>query len=62
MNWISVKDKLPSEDEWILVGTTQYKMVTPAVCMDGKFFNPDLNYFEIQDITHWMPFPPPPSE
>lgn len=62
MEWISVKDKMPDENEWIYLGNSNYQLVTWGVFLNGKFVNPDLNYFEILDVTHWMPLPEPPKK
>jgi uncharacterized protein DUF551 len=60
MNWISVKDKLPSEDEWCILALGDLQTVTFGVLMGGKWFNPDLNYHLITEVTHWMALPEPP--
>lgn len=61
MEWISVKDNLPKENEWIYLGSNKYQTTSWGVFMNGKFVNPDLNYFEIPFVTHWMPLPDAPE-
>lgn len=62
MKWISVKDKLPPENEWLYFGNSKGQMVTWGIYLEGKFVNPDLNYSEIIGISHWMPLPEPPNK
>lgn len=52
--WISVKDRLPNEGEFVLVmrpKAFKYKM-------DVVMWN--IHYYS-NDATHWMPLPPPPT-
>jgi hypothetical protein len=60
MEWISVKDKLPKEHEWIIGGNS--KRVEFGVWMGEKigFTLPDYDYMCLE-ITHWMPIPTPPE-
>ena len=60
MKWISVEDKLPNENEWIILGSRKCEMVCFGIRMDNIFVNPDLNYLRIEFVTHWMPLPNPP--
>jgi len=62
MKWISVEDKLPENDEWVILSSVEYQMVTFGICIDGNFLNPDLNYHIISDVSHWMPLPNPPEK
>ncbi len=58
--WISVKDRLPKEDDWVIGGN--HKRVEFGVWMGDKkgFAIPHFNYMCLQ-ITHWMPLPKPPE-
>jgi hypothetical protein len=50
--WISVKERLPDENEMVLAWV--------APCGDLHFcFGCELTGFE---VTHWMPLPEPPKE
>lgn len=61
--WISIKDRLPHDPDWVLV------VADGAInCMGfqhGKFSDwnhcPNNNVF-CEDITHWMPLPERPTE
>jgi len=75
MEWISVKDKLPSNDKQVEV--VFYKspyewftgMYTP-IGFCGEKSNTfswhnhqvDDNYIVIESVTHWLPLPNPPKE
>ena len=48
-DWISVKDRKPPENKWILGWNAKQKHVL-------RF----IKYDEL-DITHWMPLPDPPQ-
>jgi hypothetical protein len=58
--WISVKDRLPPENLWIIGGN--YKRVEMGVWMGEKkgFVISSCNYLCLE-ITHWMPLPEPPK-
>ncbi len=54
--WISVKDRLPEKDEYVL-----------CFCNIGDGFQAIFHYtkerkFDGTAVTHWMPFPKPPEE
>ena len=55
--WISVKDRLPEEDTWVLVYAKQgfYMNLKVDYIYHGEWFNSLL-------VTHWMPLPEPPKE
>lgn len=68
MNWISVDDELPPkeseyEDNSIVVLATDGNNVYKGLYRSGEYlsgwFTCDL--WELDDITHWMPMPQPPS-
>lgn len=66
--WISVKDRLPNEEEIFLV----YNGKSNDSYIELGFWNLDKKRFEyydnedygleMYDITHWMPLPKPPKE
>ena len=77
MEWISVKDKLPENDDDVLVydyrdgiglGCFEKKEVTGYFESDGSFFETndgwDVNYSWARHMgpTHWMPLPKPPMD
>ncbi len=62
MKWINVNDIMPAEDEWIILGSVDFKEVSFGMCLDGKFCNPDIGYHNIRGVTHWMKMPEPPMK
>ncbi len=62
MEWISVDDDLPKENEWVYLGSALFQTVTWGIFMEGSFVNPDIEYAKIKGVTHWMPLPKPPKE
>ncbi len=69
MEWISVKDKLPPENESVLVVVHGYRRGFEPISLveissyshDFDFIFDDLPISRI-DVTHWMPLPEPPEE
>lgn len=51
--WISVKDRLPEEDEFVLAMRPKSINYKIDVVMWSRYYS--------NDITHWMPLPPPPT-
>ena len=68
MNWISVKDKLPSEGEYVLVydgnldldGKSFYEIAAYRIFNNGGHFI--AGAYSLQNINFWMPLPSPPKE
>ena len=66
MEWISVKDRLPEENEYVLCARLQgsmsgYKYILPSV---GRVRNKS-SWSCVMDwvsVTHWMPLPEPPKQ
>ena len=76
MNWINVNEVLPSKSGIYLVylsdgrqkimGFTESLMeLEPYNFIVDKsgwyMFDSDYGIFEVQNVTHWMPLPQPPS-
>ena len=70
-NWISVKDRLPENDDRVLVWENKFGTSRPLengcwefAYYDGKWEDMNLKDYENNAdyilITHWMPLPPPP--
>lgn len=65
MKWISVKDRLPEEGQWCLVGYrwTLGKKTHDSVEIKqfekGIFYDGETEYYslvgELKGVTHWMP-------
>ena len=59
MEWISVKDRLPDDEENVLA----FVFGEAEVCClkNGVWRNEWMKFYD-GDITHWMPLPEPPKE
>lgn len=57
--WINVKERLPKENEWVIVGGKN--IVDTGILTDKKFYHLDIKYCELAYVTHWMPLPNPPN-
>ena len=64
--WISVKEKLPNDREWVLVWHTGYS--TPKKAKHKDDCDPYLPIFILDgdkglggEVTHWIPLPQPPK-
>ena len=67
--WISVDDRLPEDDEQVLVFARPLKLypsengrglVDTMICLGGDLW---IHDWERQPkVTHWMPLPDPPVE
>lgn len=68
MTWIKIKDKLPPEDESVLVYDAQQKcvytdhMITNPYLEDSPYVWYQKTYQEWDHITHWMQLPEAPKE
>jgi hypothetical protein len=56
--WISVKDRLPSPAEPVLVSTDSGDIDLYDGCKDWVV----SEVFDAWDVTHWQPLPPPPGD
>jgi hypothetical protein len=54
--WISVKDRLPKNDDEVLVST---RLKNIGIGWWDSYWRSDLS---VKEITHWMPMPAPPEE
>lgn len=66
MKWISVKDKLPGELEFVLAYGNEINMKIQVVSLwksdyPNKVIGYQLNGNSMNDVTHWMPLPEPPK-
>lgn len=63
MDWISVKDRLPEKEQFVLCCQKGY---VPRVALfhcdtNYLFLSPDCMRVQFIDITHWMPLPESPE-
>ena len=66
MEWISVNERLPEEDEDVLVMTAEGKFASGGMHVasldeDGVWYPSHGDGWEFPDVTHWMPLPEPPE-
>lgn len=64
-NWISVKDRLPKLEQYVLAVDSFGEVDLLEFCMDeedGHFYFIRSNKVEDVCVTHWQPLPEPPCE
>lgn len=64
MKWISVKERLPSEDQTVLVFDEFNKLIYTAHLYLGSW-NCSCNCHEgsgVYNVSYWMPLPRPPID
>ena len=74
MEWISVEDRLPPVGVWVIASTVSFTEDCDGNSVSERVSVPlwlkdydkdDGNWFLFHDwpndVTHWMPLPPPPS-
>lgn len=66
MEWISVKDRLPENNEYILLYDSSLGLVYEGKLLPGDFYYSQRAGYskDIGDgceITHWLPLPKPPG-
>lgn len=59
--WISTKDRMPEEGEWVIINTID-REVFEAFFESGYWENDNSFWAKPNDVTHWMPLPEPPKE
>jgi hypothetical protein len=68
MNWISVKDKLPENSDYVLVKILGYNEFVVGFYDEGWIVSeygkntPGEEFFDSELINHWMPIPKPPKD
>lgn len=55
--WIKCSDRMPNRNERVLCynGEVLFESVWDEIWQDGQ------NYWELENVTHWMPLPQPPD-
>ncbi|MBD1220529.1 DUF551 domain-containing protein [Acinetobacter seifertii] len=66
MEWISVTDRLPEDNEYVDILINGKRRMVDTVFLDNKFyiFPPFAKeqWVEVKNnVTHWMPLPEPPK-
>jgi hypothetical protein len=67
MKWISVKDELPKKDgDYLVCDTHSDAMMVTCYEVNTMRWNdngtkPLIDFWEHDEVTHWMPLPNPPS-
>ncbi len=70
MEWINVKDRLPSKYGYYLTFSTQSRGVSIKANYQNLRYYPKEKKFtnhvgrinDFEPVTHWMPLPEPPKE
>ena len=66
--WISIKNKLPDNEEIFLVYRGEAKDPEIELGLWNKnkkkfeYYDSECYGYKIDDVTHWMPLPEPPKE
>jgi hypothetical protein len=60
--WISVEERLPEHDVFVLVGYNRYDHVFEGCYLEDEKYWCDREYSYIAPPSHWMPLPEPPKE
>jgi len=58
--WISVEERLPEDEQWLLVWGHGQKIPTMMFRESGAWIDDQFEFHTT--ITHWMPLPAPPKE
>ncbi len=59
--WISLIEQEPERREVCLIGSDASEIILMAVYCEGLWHTGDGKAQAIDDVTHWMPMPPPPK-
>ena len=62
--WISVEDRLPENDQWVLCFMKDKCFGTFSVFQWNYIdwqWNDGNEWFDEKEVTHWMPLPQPPK-
>jgi hypothetical protein len=57
--WIDVKVRLPKLDERVLAWDGEGSNIGFLLYEDAEWR--DIRYYEIENVSHWMPLPEPPK-
>jgi hypothetical protein len=60
--WIPVTERLPDEYEVVMVGWAGRRDIGKGYLFNGKWHDPLACMPDVNQPTHWMPLPAPPSD
>jgi len=61
-DWIPVTERLPDEYEVVMVGWAGRRDIGKGYLLNGKWHDPLVCIPDVNQPTHWMPLPTPPSD
>lgn len=61
MEWISVNDRLPERNEYVLVSTPYCKYICDVALFNGVAWYSCEKSDYMFNIVYWMPLPEPPK-
>ena len=59
--WIPVSERLPEDYELVMVGWAGRRDIGKGYVLSGKWHDPLVCKPDVNQPTHWMPLPPPPT-
>ena len=74
MEWIECKNKLPEDEKSVIMfvhnDNYEYTNITIGYLTDSTYLDEEEeqqwcsfeDYFDMEDVSHWMPLPQPPKD
>jgi hypothetical protein len=60
--WIPVTERLPDEYEVVMVGWAGRRDIGKGYLFNGKWHDPLVCMPDVNQPTHWVPLPAPPTD